>query len=73
MSYAKEPTVVEMKGPGGLRVNLNSGDVGFVGEDHRISDVATTEAYVRRRLDRAEFRRLRDQQKTYDAILARVR
>jgi hypothetical protein len=69
VSYAREPVVTEIKGPGGKPASRESVDIHFEGEDHRIPHIATAEVYVSRLLDRTEFRKLCDEKKTYDAIL----
>jgi hypothetical protein len=69
VSYATEPTIVEIKGPDGKRVDQKDVDVQFVGEGHKIAYIATAEVFVTRLLNRAEFRRLCDQYKTSKAIV----
>jgi hypothetical protein len=69
VSYSNEPTIEEVRDAGGKRVNLDSVDVNFEPEDHKIARIATAEVYVAQLLNRTEFRKLCDQQKTYEAIL----
>jgi len=72
VSFEKDPAVVEIKAGGGQRISRENIDITFVGENHAIAHIATAEVYVTRLLNRTEFRKLCDQQKTYDAILRRL-
>jgi hypothetical protein len=69
VSYNTPPTVKEIKGPDGKRVNAADVKVEFYGEGGRIAYIATAEVYVTHLLNRTEFRQLCDRQKTYKAIV----
>lgn len=73
VSYSQEPRIVGIKDGDGKPVSLDSLDVNFEREEHPIAHIATAEVYVSKLLDRTEFRRLCDQKKTYDAILASLK
>ena len=69
VSYAYPPTVKEIKGPSGMRVNPADVDLQFVSQDANLAYIVSAEVYVSRLLDRTEFRQLCDQKKTFKAIV----
>jgi hypothetical protein len=69
VSYAHPPTVKEIKGPGGIRVNPGDVDLEFVNQHTKLAYIVSAEVYVNRLLNRTEFRQLCDQKKTFKAIV----
>jgi hypothetical protein len=69
VSYAQPPTVKEIKGPGGTRVKPEDAYFEFVSQNTRLAYIVSAEVYVSRLLNRAEFRQLCDQKKTFKAIV----
>ena len=55
--------------PKGKPLNLQCVEVSFMQERHLTAYFATAEVYVKRLLDRTEFRRHCDKYKTYRAII----
>jgi hypothetical protein len=73
VSYTQEPRLLGIKDAGGKVVSAGDVDVMFTREGHPLAHIATAEVYVKNILNRTEFRRLCDQKKTADAILASLR
>jgi hypothetical protein len=69
VSYAHPPTVKEIKGPGGIRVNPGDVDLEFVNQYTKLAYIVSAEVYVNRLLNRTDFRQLCDQKKTFKAIV----
>jgi len=69
VSYTHPPTVKEIKGPGGVRVNPGDVDLEFVNQRTKLAYIVSAEVYVNRLLNRTEFRQLCDQKKTFKAIV----
>jgi hypothetical protein len=73
ISYETRPAVVEIRGPDGKVVKPRDVEVEFHREYHRTAYFATAEIYVRRLLNRTEFRQHCDKYKTYKAIVSNLR
>ncbi len=73
VSYSQEPTIEGIRDADGKRVNLDQVIVKFDSENQRIARIASAEVYVGHLLNRTEFRKLCDQQKTYEAILKNLK
>jgi hypothetical protein len=71
VSYAASPLVTGIKKPDGSDVNCDV-EVSFTSEHHRTAYFATAEVYVRRLLDRTEFRAHCARHKTYRAIVSNL-
>jgi len=72
VSYATPPIVKEIKGPDGRDVKSSDIEVRFTMDYHQAAYFATTEVYVKRSLDRAEFREHCARHKTYRAIVSNL-
>lgn len=70
VSYATPPVVKGIKGPDGKAVSPGDVEVSFVSQEPKLAYIVSAEVYVSRLLNRAEFRRLCDQKKTFKAIVA---
>ena len=69
VSYVHPPTVKEIKGPGGARVNPGDAYLDFVYQNTQLTYIVSAEVYVTHLLNRTEFRQLCDQKKTFKAIV----
>jgi len=69
VSYQTEPTVKGIRGPDGKPVTGTDVRVDFTSQDTRLAYIVSAEVYVSRLLNRAEFRQLCDQRKTYKSIV----
>ena len=69
ISYAHPPTVREIKGPGGARVNPGNAYLEFVNQSTHLTYIVSAEVYVTHLLNRTEFRQLCDQKRTFKAIV----
>ena len=69
VSYVHPPTVKEIKGSRGARVNPGDAYLEFVSQSTQITYIVSAEVYVYHLLNRTEFRQLCDQKKTFKAIL----
>ena len=73
ISFEKPPTVKAIRDESGKAVNPAQAKISFVPRHERIVYLVTAEAYVTKLLDREEFRKLCDQHKTAQAILANLK
>ncbi len=69
ISYVHPPTVKEVRGPGGARVNPGDAYLEFVNQNTHLTYIVSAEIYVTHLLNRTEFRQLCDQKKTFKAIV----
>jgi hypothetical protein len=69
VSYVHPPTVREIKGPRGAQVNPRDAYLEFVNQSTHLIYIVSAEVYVSHLLNRAEFRQLCDQKKTFGAIV----
>jgi hypothetical protein len=72
VSYATPPIVKGITGPDGKEVKSCDIEVNFSVDYHQTAYFATAEVYVKRLLDRAEFRELCVWYKTYRAIVSNL-